>query len=133
MGLVVFPGEEGVHREVAAPGGPLLVLLGTTGSDESAGCVHRRISSIRRSTMLVVRGRRRYSGGSASTALASSNPVSSTSTEASASPSKASIVATGASRARAGAEAVSIESSRSCIRSRSGGGVWSITFRRKWA
>jgi len=37
----MLPGEEGLHREVAAPGAPFLVLLGTTGSDEPTGRVHR--------------------------------------------------------------------------------------------
>jgi len=37
----MLPGEEGIHREIAAPGRPLLVLFGTTGSGEPTGRVHR--------------------------------------------------------------------------------------------
>ena len=32
--LSTLPGKEGLHREVAASGGPLLVLLGQAGADE---------------------------------------------------------------------------------------------------
>ena len=37
----MLPGEEGVHREVAAPGRPLLVLLRTASPDETVGSLHR--------------------------------------------------------------------------------------------
>jgi len=40
--VFVLPREEGLHREIAAPGGPLLVLLRAAGSDEPTGRVHRR-------------------------------------------------------------------------------------------